>query len=93
MALIPPSYSDRYGGYDGYHVFNDVAVLDTKTWTWTVKNTNAAVQGRADVSMNVELPSSFSLILLCSASVTFVRTSIQVKRERKKSAREIHFFT
>ncbi|KAI8096489.1 uncharacterized protein BX664DRAFT_60249 [Halteromyces radiatus] len=39
-----------YGGYDGYHVFNDVAVLDTRTWTWTVKNTNAAVQGRADVS-------------------------------------------
>lgn len=39
-----------YGGYDGYHVFNDVAVLDTRTWKWTVKNTNAAVQGRADVS-------------------------------------------
>ncbi|CAO3598310.1 unnamed protein product [Absidia cylindrospora] len=37
-----------YGGYDGYHVFNDVAVLDTRTWRWTVKNTNAAVQGRAD---------------------------------------------
>ncbi|CEP14034.1 hypothetical protein [Parasitella parasitica] len=37
-----------YGGYDGYHVYNDVAVLDTRTWTWTVKNTNAAVQGRAD---------------------------------------------
>jgi hypothetical protein len=40
-----------YGGYDGYHVYNDVAVLDTRTWTWTVKNTNAAVQGRADVSI------------------------------------------
>lgn len=42
-----------YGGYDGYHVYNDVAVLDTRTWTWTVKNTNAAVQGRADVSLCV----------------------------------------
>ncbi|CAO3598164.1 unnamed protein product [Absidia cylindrospora] len=39
-----------YGGYDGYHVFNDVAVLDTRTWTWMVKNTSAAVQGRADVT-------------------------------------------
>ncbi|CDH60217.1 hypothetical protein RO3G_09099 [Lichtheimia corymbifera JMRC:FSU:9682] len=38
----------NYGGYDGYHVYNDVAVLDTRTWTWTIKNTNAAVQGRAD---------------------------------------------
>ncbi|ORX50605.1 hypothetical protein DM01DRAFT_250918 [Hesseltinella vesiculosa] len=43
-----------YGGYDGYHVFNDVAVLDTRTWTWTVKNTNAAVQGRADVRLSLE---------------------------------------
>lgn len=42
--------TDSYGGYDGYHVYNDVAVLDTQTWTWTIKNTNAAVQGRADVS-------------------------------------------
>ena len=41
----------RYGGYDGYHVYNDVAVLDTRTWSWTIKNTNAAVQGRADVSL------------------------------------------
>ncbi|KAF1796015.1 hypothetical protein FB192DRAFT_1437934 [Mucor lusitanicus] len=41
-----------YGGYDGYHVYNDVAVLDTRTWTWTVKNTNAAVQGRADHTGN-----------------------------------------
>ncbi|ORZ17944.1 hypothetical protein BCR42DRAFT_412817 [Absidia repens] len=37
-----------YGGYDGYHVFNDVAVLDTRSWTWMVKNTSAVVQGRAD---------------------------------------------
>ncbi|KAF7726859.1 hypothetical protein EC973_008366 [Apophysomyces ossiformis] len=43
-----------YGGYDGYHVFNDVAVLDTRTWTWTVKNTNAALQGRADRKEEVE---------------------------------------
>ena len=43
----------RYGGYDGYHVYNDVAVLDTRTWSWTIKNTNAAVQGRADVSLNL----------------------------------------
>lgn len=42
-----------YGGYDGYHVYNDVAVLDTRTWTWTIKNTNAAVQGRADVSISL----------------------------------------
>jgi hypothetical protein len=44
-----------YGGYDGYYVYNDVAVLDTRTWTWTVKNTNAAVQGRADVSFRLFL--------------------------------------
>ena len=43
-------HNNSYGGYDGYHVYNDVAVLDTRTWTWTIKNTNAAVQGRADVS-------------------------------------------
>jgi hypothetical protein len=48
--LIIFFFSGRYGGYDGYHVYNDVAVLDTRTWRWTVKNTNAAVQGRADVS-------------------------------------------
>ncbi|KAI7860368.1 hypothetical protein BDC45DRAFT_431226 [Circinella umbellata] len=45
----------RYGGYDGYHVYNDVAVLDTRTWSWTIKNTNAAVQGRADVSLNFQV--------------------------------------
>ncbi|CAO3675657.1 unnamed protein product [Rhizopus stolonifer] len=49
QVLMPDGYSILiYGGYDGYHVFNDVAVLDTRTWKWTVKNTNAAVQGRAD---------------------------------------------
>ncbi|KAI9263726.1 hypothetical protein BY458DRAFT_239666 [Sporodiniella umbellata] len=51
QVLMPDGYSILiYGGYDGYHVFNDVAVLDTRTWKWMVKNTNAAVQGRADVS-------------------------------------------
>ncbi|KAI8143462.1 hypothetical protein BJV82DRAFT_514585 [Fennellomyces sp. T-0311] len=55
QVLMPDGVSilmqyNRYGGYDGYHVYNDVAVLDTRTWTWTIKNTNAAVQGRADVS-------------------------------------------
>lgn len=49
MSVINLLYS--YGGYDGYHVYNDVAVLDTRTWKWTVKNTNAALQGRADVSL------------------------------------------
>lgn len=49
--IDPRFYS--YGGYDGYHVYNDVAVLDTRTWTWTIKNTNAAVQGRADVSISL----------------------------------------
>ncbi|KAG1464512.1 hypothetical protein G6F46_002569 [Rhizopus delemar] len=49
QVLMPDGYSILiYGGYDGYHVYNDVAVLDTHTWKWTVKNTNAAVQGRAD---------------------------------------------
>jgi hypothetical protein len=51
QVLMPDGFSILiYGGYDGYHVYNDVAVLDTRTWKWTVKNTNAAVQGRADVS-------------------------------------------
>ncbi|CAO3664367.1 unnamed protein product [Rhizopus microsporus] len=49
QVLMPDGYSILiYGGYDGYHVYNDVAVLDTRTWKWTVKNTNAALQGRAD---------------------------------------------
>ncbi|KAI8576931.1 hypothetical protein K450DRAFT_254276 [Umbelopsis ramanniana AG] len=39
-----------YGGYDGYNVFNDVAILHTDTWTWEVKSTTANVQGRADHS-------------------------------------------
>ncbi|KAI9303232.1 hypothetical protein BJ944DRAFT_165793 [Cunninghamella echinulata] len=51
QVLMPDETSILiFGGYDGYHVFNDVAVLDTKSWTWTIKNTNAVVQGRADVS-------------------------------------------
>ncbi|KAJ2957656.1 hypothetical protein NQZ79_g6625 [Umbelopsis isabellina] len=37
-----------YGGYDGYNVFNDVAVLNTTSWAWEVKSTTANVQGRAD---------------------------------------------
>ncbi|KAG2177013.1 hypothetical protein INT43_007667 [Umbelopsis isabellina] len=39
-----------YGGYDGYNVFNDVAVLNTTSWAWEVKSTTANVQGRADVT-------------------------------------------
>ncbi|KAI8095582.1 hypothetical protein BDF21DRAFT_441948 [Thamnidium elegans] len=53
QLLMPDGFSILvYGGYDGYHVYNDVAVLDTRTWTWNVKNTNAAVQGRADHTGN-----------------------------------------
>ncbi|KAI7863768.1 hypothetical protein BDF14DRAFT_1876167 [Spinellus fusiger] len=48
QIIIIKTNCGGYGGYDGYHVYNDVSVLDTRTWTWTVKNTNAAVQGRAD---------------------------------------------
>ncbi|CAM0137280.1 unnamed protein product [Umbelopsis sp. WA50703] len=44
-----------YGGYDGYNVFNDVAVLNTSSWAWEVKSTTANVQGRADVSVSTSL--------------------------------------
>lgn len=58
------TFAISYGGYDGYHVFNDVAVLDTRTWTWTIKNTNAAVQGRADVSREKKLLIAFNAMVL-----------------------------
>jgi hypothetical protein len=55
MSTLVTQHLSRYGGYDGYNVFNDVAILNTDTWAWEVKSTTANVQGRADVSFAFQI--------------------------------------